>query len=278
MMSRRHFIKIALGVVASVPALAAYARYGEPDWIEVRRQTIAISGLDPALKGLTIALLTDLHLSKEVSFATVMHAITLTLAQRPDLIALGGDYISEGSGFVAKVVEAVAQLSAPLGVYAVLGNRDHSSDVANRLTQNMTRTGIRVLRNESVSLTIRGAPVHIIGVDSVLMRRADPAAAFRGLPAEGMRLLLVHEPDFADHAAQYRVDLQLSGHSHGGQVRLPFVGPIKLPSLGRRYPEGLRRTPTGATQVYTSRGIGLIAPAIRFNCRPEIAILTLIPA
>jgi hypothetical protein len=118
-----------------------------------------------------------------------------------------------------------------------------------------------------------GAPLWLVGLDDVWESKQDPRAALAGTPDDECKLLLVHEPDYADEVAHYPVDLQLSGHSHGGQINLPRVGPPVLPYLGQKYPSGLYQVETLA--VYTNRGIGVIAPPVRLNCPPEVTLLTL---
>jgi predicted MPP superfamily phosphohydrolase len=126
---------------------------------------------------------------------------------------------------------------------------------------------------EQVSVSLPRLSAQLDGLDDVWESKQDPRAALAGTPADECKLLLVHEPDYADEAARYPVDLQLSGHSHGGQINLPYYGPPVLPYLGQKYPAGLYQV--GKLAVYTNRGIGVIAPPIRLNCPPEVTLLTL---
>jgi predicted MPP superfamily phosphohydrolase len=133
--------------------------------------------------------------------------------------------------------------------------------------------GIRVLRNQSHVIERGQQRLWFAGVDDVFEETADLPQALKDVPAIEATILLAHEPDFADYASRFPVDLQLSGHSHGGQVRIPGVGPIVLPILGRKYHTGLNQA--GRMQVYTTRGLGVINPPVRFNCLPEVTLLTL---
>jgi predicted MPP superfamily phosphohydrolase len=171
----------------------------------------------------------------------------------------------------------LSALRAPLGVFAIPGNHDYWTHIGTVLNE-LRSAGLTVLRNSSYRLEPRGAPLWLVGIDDVWERHDDLAAGLAGVPTDEPVLLLVHEPDFADMAARvpHRIFLQLSGHSHGGQVRLPLLGSPILPWLGRRYPAGLQEVPESALQVYTSRGIGVIEPPVRVNCRPEVAVLTLV--
>jgi predicted MPP superfamily phosphohydrolase len=155
-------------------------------------------------------------------------------------------------------------------VLACLGNHDHWTD-ADAVAGALTDAGITVLRNAAREVA---DGLWVAAVDDVWERYADLEKALEGVPAGATVVLLAHEPDYADEvAADGRVSLQLSGHSHGGQVRLPFAGPLVLPYLGRKYPAGLYRV--GEMWLYVNRGVGLVSPAVRFNCRPEVTVLRL---
>jgi predicted MPP superfamily phosphohydrolase len=172
------------------------------------------------------------------------------------------------------IVEAFSRLQAPAGVFAILGNHDHWTD-AEQVCEAAREAGVTVLRNQGMALQ-EGA-LWLAGVDDVWEEKHDLEAALGGAPDESAVILLAHEPDYADEvAADGRVALQLSGHSHGGQVRFPYFGATVLPYLGRKYPFGLRQV--GSMWLYTNRGVGVVSPPVRFNCRPEITLLTLLPA
>jgi predicted MPP superfamily phosphohydrolase len=158
---------------------------------------------------------------------------------------------------------------------AILGNHDHWNDAA-IVTGALVDRGIRVLRNESFAIERGHERLWISGVDDVLEKQDDLPKTLAAVPETEATVLLAHEPDFADYVAGFPVDLQLSGHSHGGQVRIPGLGPIVLPDLARKYHSGLNRV--GRLQVYTSRGLGVINPPVRLNCPPEITLLTLLKA
>jgi predicted MPP superfamily phosphohydrolase len=165
-------------------------------------------------------------------------------------------------------------------VYAVPGNHDYWTDI-DQVAAELGAAGLTLLRNESRRLEAADgadAALWLVGLDDVMERHHDLEAALAGVPVDEPVLLLVHEPDFADEAARapHHLVLQLSGHSHGGQVNLPILGRPVLPWLGRKYPAGLRSVTGSGLQVYTNRGIGLIAPPLRFNCRPEVTLLTLV--
>jgi uncharacterized protein len=202
----------------------------------------------------------------------VQAAVEAVNQLRPDAVMLTGDYVSRDAALAEPCAQALGALQAPAGVYAVLGNHDHWTD-AGEVERALAAQSLTVLRNDAVPIERGGARLWIAGVDDVRQRRADLDRALRLVPADQAAILLAHEPDYADLAAQHPIDLQLSGHSHGGQVRLPILGAPFLPYLGRKYPRGLYRL--GALQLYTNRGLGVVAPPVRFNCPPEITLLTL---
>lgn len=276
--TRRSLLKAALrtGIIgSSATALGlGYSVYGEPNWLDVTRLTLPLRRLPAGTKPITIAQMSDLHLSESISAAHIAEAVALTNAQQADMIVLTGDYVSHGTRYIRQVASLLGELRAPLGVFAILGNHDHWSG-PELLHSTFADQGIVMLRNEQRRIDLSGGSLWLVGVDDVAEEHDDLAYALRGVPENEARLLLAHEPDFADTAAKHAIDLQLSGHSHGGQVRVPGLGALILPPLSERYPIGLRRVPGSETLIYTNRGIGMVDPPVRFNCRPEITVLTL---
>jgi predicted MPP superfamily phosphohydrolase len=166
----------------------------------------------------------------------------------------------------------LGELRAPLGVFGILGNHDDSAD-PRVVTRSLEAHGVTVLRNFNLRIETRGERLWIAGVDDVLTGNAQLGQALQGIPADGATVLLAHEPDFADSVASQAVDLQLSGHSHGGQVRFSLLGAVYLPPMARKYPYGLNQI--GRLKVYTNRGLGTTFLPARFGCPPEITLLTL---
>jgi predicted MPP superfamily phosphohydrolase len=274
---RRLLVGLGGGVATGAlggPAGWAYARELEPRWLEVRSLTVALPRLPAQLAGLRIAQISDLHFGHLVPAARVRAAVDAVLRLRPNLAVVTGDFVSQlRSGEAGQVVVELSRLAAPLGVYGVLGNHDHWTE-AETVAAAVRRAGVGLLRNSHTAVRVGGATLYLAGVDDVWERKHDLAAALRGIPAGAATVLLAHEPDFADAAARdRRVGLQLSGHSHGGQVRVPGLGALILPPHGQKYPDGLRRV--GDLQVYTNRGIGVIGPGVRLNCRPEVTMIEL---
>jgi hypothetical protein len=154
----------------------------------------------------------------------------------------------------------------------VLGNHDVLTD-ADRVTSSLSAGGIQVLVNQSVPMERNGARFWLAGVDDVLSGNSDLKETLHNVPADEALVLLAHEPDYADRVAHFPVDLQLSGHSHGGQVRVPFVPPLFLPELAQKYIWGLYKI--GGLTLYTNPGLGTVGVPVRINCPPEITLLTL---
>lgn len=274
--SRRLFLKALLTGSAGVAGFGAaigYARYAEPRSLRVDRVSIPLPGLPRGLEGLRVAQLSDLHLGPLVSVEHVRRAVRLANSLRPDLIVVTGDFVSVARRYVEPAVSISRELSAPLGVFAVLGNHDFW--VAPRMIASRLReAGIVVLRNESAVIFRGGARLHVAGVDDIWARADDLGKALAGVDRDGPIVLLCHNPDLAPQASSHGVSLLLAGHTHGGQVRLPVLGPLVVPSkYGKLWAAGLHRV--GPMLLYVNRGVGLIAPPVRFLCPPEVTLLEL---
>jgi predicted MPP superfamily phosphohydrolase len=274
--SRRLFLKTLLTGAAGVGAVGAavgYARYVEPRSLRVERVPVEIAGLPDGLDGLRIAQLSDFHLGPLVRIEHVRRAVRLANSLEPDVIVVTGDFVSVARRYVGPAVGATAELSARLGVFAVLGNHDFW--VAPRMIASLLRrAGVVVLRNETAVVFRDGVTLNLAGVDDMWARADDLDQALAGVQPGDPIILLSHNPDLAPDAAPRGVSLLLAGHTHGGQVRLPIVGPLVVPSkYGKLWAAGLHRV--GSMSLYVNRGVGLIAPPVRFLCPPEVTLLQL---
>jgi len=250
----------------------------------VKHVSITLERLPAIFNDFTIAHLSDFHYHPFFTAKPIARAVLLVNQLKPDLIVLTGDFVtvpllhsSERSSLHIKAqAESCAALLAGLrakwGIVAVLGNHDQDSQ-PDVVTECLEAQRIKVLRNDAWPVERGGARLWIVGTDDVLLKAANLPRALGRVPPEEATILLAHEPDFADVAANYPIDLQFSGHSHGGQVRLPVVGAPVLPELARKYPWGLRRL--RKMSLYTNAGIGTIRLPIRWNCPPEVTLLTL---
>ncbi len=254
-------------------ALLYYAGWVEPRWLHVRHVKVRLPRLAPAFHGYRIAHLSDIHMGGGMTPARLRAAVSLVNALKPDLVALTGDFIEADGRAAAAVADALGALRARDGAVAVLGNHDYRR-APDAVRQALAQAGVVELSNAVHTLRRGVDSLHIAGLDDVAAGRACLDAVLDALPPEGAAVLLAHEPDFADvTAATGRFDLQLSGHTHAGQVRLPLLGALVLPSYGRFYPAG--RYQVGGMTQYTNSGLGTIWPHLRFNARPEVALLTL---
>ncbi|HQZ39996.1 MAG TPA: metallophosphoesterase [Vicinamibacterales bacterium] len=266
--SRRAALKalVASGVGLGTGAVA-YGMAYERHRIERIALDLPITGLPLDLDGLRIGLITDVHHSSTVSAEDVAHAVTLLAEARPDIVVLGGDYVSFGDrAFVGPVAELLAPLAdAPLGSFAVLGNHDDDRDMPAELA----RHGFVVLKDQRTSLVIKGETLDVAGIRFWTRGPAELARVLEG--TGGTTLLLAHDPRRLVEAAAFDAQLVLSGHTHGGQVVLPGIGAV----AGRKFPVLAGIGTEGNATVYVSRGVGTVYVPVRINCPPEVTVLTL---
>lgn len=267
--SRRDLLKgVAAAGIGTATGGLAHGYLYERHHIELTRETLTVSGLPTALAGLRVGFLTDLHRSDTVPHELIDRAVRLIMAEAPDLVVLGGDYVTWGDRrFVVPVADALAPLSAPHGVFAVLGNHDDDRDMPAALAAK----GFAVLRDARTRLTIRGETLDVAGIRFWTNRVADIAYVLRG--ATPNVLLLAHTPKRLIEAASLAVPLVLSGHTHGGQIVLPAIGAI----AAREFPVIAGPGRRDSTAIFVSRGVGTVYIPVRLNCPPEVAILTLQP-
>jgi len=291
----------------------SYGHKIEPTWLELNQFDIGIADLPSAFAGFRIAQLTDFHCSRQVTPAYLQEAVRLAQAQKPDVIVLTGDFVHKGYRYVDQVAATLGRLSAPLGVYAVLGNHDFSVRNAlglrryrhlhRRVARALEAQGIRVLRNEAIRLGRGSARMHLAGVEDLWSRCCDLDQALEGLCPSVPCIMLAHNPRTAEHLQGRRCDLMLSGHTHGGQINWPGLGRPFLrghrdfvtPRWARRLlsnreqrrtvPSSSRAAPVrfaaglyqfSQTQVYVNKGVGF-GFRFRFGVRPEVAVVTLQP-
>ena len=279
--TRRNFL---IGTGTAAAGLALYSGEIARHEIDIIRRPIAIKNLPTPFHGYRIAQISDIHLDEYTEPFFLERVVSHINALSPDLVLLTGDFITHGSlTFIAgnhavnRCAEILATLTAPLR-YAILGNHDVAFN-APLVTHALTTHGTPVLINQFIPIERNGARLWLCGVDDPGTSHPDLDLAIPPKP-DGPVLLMAHEPDYADDViAHHRgplVDLMLAGHSHGGQIRLPFVGALVLPPLGQKYPEGHYRL--NQMQLYVNRGIGTVGLPFRFNCPPEITAITLNPA
>ncbi len=253
---------------------AGYAYDVEPEWVHIEKVALTLPRLASSFHNYRIAQISDIHAGGWITRAHIQDVVARVNAMAADLVVITGDIFTTGprrSG--DDIATTFSYLSAKDGVLVVLGNHDHWQG-ADRVREVLAATPTIELRNAARTLERGSDLLTIAGVDDVWQQQDDLDQALAQTPNQGAAILIAHEPDFADQSATTgRFDLQLSGHSHGGQVAVPFYGPLRLPYLGVKYHSGLYQV--GDMLQYTNRGIGMVKPYVRFNCRPEITLLTL---
>jgi uncharacterized protein len=267
--TRRTFLKAAMAAGIGVgTGAAAHGFLYERFELGLTRATFPVAGLPESLRGLRIGFLTDIHRGAMVSHEMVRAAVDMLMAQRPDLIVLGGDYVTLADRrYMRPAADALAPLSAPFGVIAILGNHDDDRDMPAALVAK----GFTVLRDARTRFTVRGEPMDFIGIRYWTYKISDLVHLVRG--ALPYAILLAHTPKRLIEAQQLAISAVISGHTHGGQIVLPVLGPI----AAREFPvvAGLARKE--GTTIFVSRGVGTVYVPIRINCPPEVALLTLEP-
>ncbi|HUR34737.1 MAG TPA: metallophosphoesterase [Vicinamibacterales bacterium] len=267
--TRRTLLKTI--VAAGAGAVVGSSGYGylyERHALALTRSDVLVGGLPEALSGLRVGLLTDIHRSRWVLDEDVDAAVRLLMQARPDLIVLGGDFVTWGDRrFVGAAAESLGGLAAPHGVFAILGNHDDDHDMPAALIAR----GISVLRDARTRLTIRNAAIELAGIRFWTRRQADIAAVTRGATAPV--ILLAHDPRRLTEAAALGIPLVLSGHTHGGQVVLPGLGAV----AAQKFPVVSGFAREAGTSLFVSRGVGTVYVPVRVNCPPEVALLTLRP-
>jgi hypothetical protein len=256
-----------LGV--ALASSTAYVTLVEPRRPVLERVTLRLPNLPASLDGLRIGHLSDFHLGFPFAADNTRWAVAQMEREHPHLIALTGDFVSSERA-IAALPDLLRPLTAPLGVYAVAGNHDHFEGIAG-VRAALESVGITFLMNESRGLRWNGGELWVVGVDDCWYGKTDLDAALERVPEGAFTLLLAHPPDFADEAATRHIALQLSGHTHGGHLHLPYLGWFCVPFHGIRYISGLEFVQ--GMQLYVSRGLGGLP--LRLNCPPDATLLTL---
>lgn len=266
-MNRRTFVKRSLlATSVGLGASAGYARFLERHAVEVVTSEIELGLPEP----LTVAVLGDIHFDPLYEVDYLEDVVARTNRLSPDLVLYTGDFLSHSADRLSDLLAVLCKARAAFGRFAVLGNHDHSIG-ADRVTAAFSSAGIPILRNQSVLLPGR-KDWYLSGLESYWSGKPN-SALVASTPPHARHILLVHEPDSFDLLTDPRIALQVSGHTHGGQIRLPLVGAICLPTWGKKYQAGLYTR--GDRKLYVNRGIGTVDAHFRLNCRPEITLLKL---
>jgi uncharacterized protein len=281
--TRRQFLYTGAVAIAGAATLGMDA-YLESYRLQLKRIEIPLRRLPREFDGFTIAQLSDFHYEEKFSAVPIRRSVNLVNNLHPDLVVFTGDFVTvplvkfgsraarQAANTAFPCAEILRHIQARHGSFAVLGNHDASSNPA-LVTDALRSHGIPVLKNSCVPIERGSVRLWLAGIDDALEGRPDLGAATKKIPPSETIVLLAHEPDFAEESVLTAVDLQLSGHSHGGQIWIPGFGAPWLPPLARKYPRGLYKV--GNMTLYTNIGIGTIRTPIRINCVPEVTLITL---
>ncbi|MEM6432171.1 MAG: metallophosphoesterase, partial [Deinococcota bacterium] len=276
--SRRRFLKLMAASSAAGLSGITYSWQIEPRRLVVREHTLPISRLPTAFDGFRIVQLSDLHIDPQYRYGFIAEAVATANDLNPDLVVLTGDYITQDASAMPKLASYLAELQANHGIYAIFGNHDVWGGKRGTVQTAFQQVGIPLLNNTHVILSQSDEKLILAGLDDGWGGRPDLNTALHNTPDNPV-VLLLHEPDLIEqHAHDPRIILQLSGHSHGGQIRLPNVGALYLPRYGQKYDYGLYKV--GNIWLNTNAGLGmtsygLTTPPVRFNCPPEISLMIL---
>jgi uncharacterized protein len=272
--NRRSFLKAAGAVTAGTAIGGAWSVLVEPGWLELSRTVVPVRRLPGEFVGFTIGLVSDTHLGPFVGRSRIRSAVDALNDASPDAVVLAGDYVLHSPEFIRPCMEELSRIRGR--IFAVLGNHDHweDADLTSRLLEEIV--GAELLRNRGAWLERGDSTLRIWGVGD-LWEDDQVIEGVRPEGYEGPLILISHNPDYAEVLPRGTADLILSGHTHGGQVVLPFIGAPMLPSYyGQKYRSGL--VWNSGTAVYVSRGIGVGSPPMRLNCRPELPLIELAAA
>jgi len=274
-LSRRDWVKLSAASVATVGLGCLSYGFLVRDHVEVSRVEVKIANLPDPFAGLTIAHLSDIHHGPYTSLDYIHRCVEIANGLNPDLVALTGDFTFGGKRHIEPCAEALRSLKPRVGVYASLGNHDYYVG-AGLVAKALRGAGFNLLIDAKDRLESRGDKLWVMGVDDLHYGETDLRSLMREAPREQPRIVLGHQPDWIEEfaARNKHADLMLSGHTHGGQIRIPLLGAPQTPSeYGQRYTMGLVRR--DAMQIYTTRGIGTVGVPSRFDCPPEIVLYTL---
>lgn len=282
-LSRRDFLKLLKVATVELGLLAAggagYGFWIEPNWLKVEKVNLKLQRLAPAFHGVRIAQISDIHIGGWMDAKRLQHVADLVFSQKPDVLLITGDFLighvfdENAKQSIRDLIDILSPLAKSIPSFAILGNHDYWTN-AEAVRQMLQLSNITDLTNAVFTVSRGGESLHLCGLDDIWEGDVKLNEVLDQLPEDGAAILLAHEPDYADTSAKTgRFDLQVSGHSHGGQMVVPFYGPLVLPHMGQKYPSGLYRI--GGMFQYTNRGVGMIDPPVRFNCPPEITLFTL---
>lgn len=278
--TRRTFLKRSIATLLSIFGIGVgsryYAEYIEPYWIDITYHTISDEHIPNGFSGTTIVQFSDTHLGFQYQLKDLKKTVELINRLQPDLIVFTGDLMDKPNHFhnPSGIVPILQKLHAPIGKLSIFGNHDHGENGSNLYRKTMEESDFIVLQNSNTIIKNKmNQNLYISGLDDAMLGQPDWEKALHNIPEDAYSILLSHAPDFADRANQEAVSLQLSGHSHGGQVKIPFYGALVTPPFAKKYYEGMYELDN--MKLYVNKGLGTTRLPLRFLTRPEITVFTL---
>ncbi|RYG74115.1 metallophosphoesterase [Lentibacillus lipolyticus] len=279
-MNRRTFIKRTLGGLATLFGLGGgsyyYAHDIEPRMLSIQEEELASANIPTVFDGFKIIQFSDTHIGFHYSLDQLSKLTDEINDQNPDLIVFTGDLVDEPHTYHwnNELIEILQRLQANYGKYWIYGNHDHGGYGTDIVKNVMDKAGFQLLKNEHTTIEYNSGQILLAGIDDVVLGKPDLEAALANADTEAFTILLAHEPDYANNTVHFPVDVQLSGHSHGGQVRFPFIGHLYTPLYAQQYVQGKHSLRNNLT-LYVNRGIGTTRLPYRFLCKPEIHVFRL---
>ena len=280
---RRDFLKLLKVGAIDLSLLAAggavWSFLLEPNWVKIEHVNLRLPRLTPEFSGIRIAQISDIHMGGWMNAERLQMVVDLVIGQNPDFLFLTGDFLvghffdKNSEQYLQDLISILSPLAKSIPSFGILGNHDYWTS-AGAVRAMLKSCGIVELANSIFTISRGKEKLHFCGVDDIWEGHVRLDGVVDKLKDNSVAILLAHEPDFADISAETsRFDLQVSGHSHGGQVVFPFYGPPILPYLGQKYHTGLYQV--GNMFQYTNRGVGMAMLPVRFNCPPEITLFIL---
>ncbi|API93732.1 MULTISPECIES: metallophosphoesterase [Virgibacillus] len=280
-MNRRTFLKKALGSLFALLGLSGgtfyYAKDVEPILLRVNKNTVESSKIAKAFDDFKIVQFSDTHIGFHYTLEQLKDLVKKINGLQPDLIVFTGDLVDEPQNFHwdDTIIHILKKLQAPKGKFWIYGNHDHGGYGTEVVLDTMEKAGFQLLQNNNVTIKEKNESIILAGIDDLMLGKPDITKTLSQANTNLFTILLAHEPDFADKAAKHPIDLQLSGHSHGGQIRFPFIGHIYSPAYAEKYVQGEYNLNGGNMQLFVNSGIGTTRLPFRFLCKPEIHVYTL---
>ncbi|HAM81278.1 metallophosphoesterase [Ornithinibacillus bavariensis] len=280
-MNRRSFLKKLIGSTLTFLGLTGgtyyYARNIEPSMLTIKKETITHTKIPASFDNIKIVQFSDTHIGFHYTLNQFEELVEKINKLNPDIIVFTGDLVDEPNHYNwnQRLINLLHSLHAPLGKFWIYGNHDHGGYGTEIVQETMEKAEFILLKNTHHVIENNLDRIILTGIDDVMLGKPNLAKALENTNTDLFTILLAHEPDYADHTIDYPVDIQLSGHSHGGQVRFPFIGHLYTPKFAEKYVEGKYTFESSNLILYVSRGIGTTRLPYRFLCVPEITCFTL---